>query len=231
MKQLLQINTLFLNSWFVTANLLFKKEKEILWHTVTSLLFGRRMRADSSPRVNKINSVPLCFNIWMWGSSKDTFSVFCKCFHKCIHISEEQQGVRVLFSLQTLDNVKGLGTFLCHVPSSLWTLPIWSCLLSWLQMYPWKWLNMPSCLMCEPMHSPFIIRRQTQELNVHSECAVIPSSPKRTIWDSLWQPQKEPAQKKCSQTAKLSMGLWWSCNGPLGKIKTRKCDKPTYECA
>lgn len=80
----------FVNTFFVlelaSVNLMLKKETEILWHIValTSVLFGR-MRTW----VNKMNWFPLYFIILMWNSCKDSFSVFCKCFHKCILITEE----------------------------------------------------------------------------------------------------------------------------------------------
>lgn len=185
---------------------------------------------DSIPWVNKINQYPLC--IWMWRSSKDTFSVFYQWFHKCIRILEEQWGVRVLLSLQTLHNVMGQCTCMCQLPLSLWTLPIWSCLLFFLQMHSWKGLVIPSCLM---QHSPYITRRQTQEidkkLNLYSERAkwslLLQRVPLGTVFN---RPRKSQYKQKVFTNCKVvSNGLWWYCNGTLGK--TRKCYKPAYECA
>lgn len=182
------------------------------------------MGMDSIPGVNKINWFSLYFTIWMWSSCKDTFSVLCQWFHRCIRILEEQWGVRVLFSLQTLDNITGQCTFMCQLHPSLWTLSIWPCLLSLLQMHSWKGLVMPSC---STQHSPFIIRRQSEEID-----KIVQSDPffskKDYLEQSFTAPERANANKKHSQTAKLpAMGLWWFCNGTLGKTKTRKCYKST----
>lgn len=158
-KQLLQINILFLNSWFCTANLLLKKEKETLWHTVASMLFGTRVRMDSTAWVNKINRSPLYFTIWMWSSYKDTFSVFCQYFHNLSGYQRNSEGKSPVFSSDP-GQCHGSVTFLMSAAIQLVNPSHWPCLLSLLQMHSWKGPIVPSCSMHEVMHSPFIIRRQ-----------------------------------------------------------------------
>lgn len=148
-----------MNSWFFTANLLLKKEKETLWHTVASMLFGTRVRMDSTAWVNKINRSPLYFTIWMWSSYKDTFSVFCQYFHNLSGYQRNSEGKSPVFSSDP-GQCHGSVTFLMSAAIQLVNPSHWPCLLSLLQMHSWKGPIVPSCSMHEVMHSPFIIRRQ-----------------------------------------------------------------------
>lgn len=131
------------NKFFVlelaSVNLMLKEGTEILWHIValTSMLFGR-MRTW----VNKTNWFPLYFIILMWSSCKDSFSVFCQCFHECILIAEDLCSLGPGFPSDS-------GGWCTSVGFLLSTFSVCPCLVSLLQVHSWKGLVVSSCSMLE----------------------------------------------------------------------------------